>query len=191
MSAPQFFLLALVSALFVASALSCSIPPGGCSPGSCARLTSLKTTDYLNPLYGFYMGKWNKHLDKSLESQIGGPVANYEVYKEIGYNGTILATTTDNTLGECCNSCAFTYGCTMYQFFMSPNVTRGKRTVPGFKTGTQCYLLYGGSDFTKNKMWGTPTSGAYSIQKKNARYYDLSWVGGMCNLCFVPNKVTA
>ena len=95
--------------------------------------------------------------------------------QEIGYSGSYITTTADTNLADCCTSCSLTYGCAMYQFFDSPTIGKNKRAIKGYKNGTQCYLLAGGSDYSKNKISGSPFAGTHRVQVGAFKKIDASW----------------
>ena len=168
------YTLLLLLSLFAAVNAG-AVAPGGCTVKTCNALKKFSVAKSLNPLFGYKYGVWNKNVSRSLENQRGGPVVNLEYFKEIGKNGSFLMTTRAKKLGDCCANCAKTKGCTMYQFFDSPTVGKKKRALNGFKAGTQCYLLAGGSDYSKVKMGGTPFAGTHKQQVATLKKFDPSW----------------
>lgn len=85
--------LALSLALLAAGGRACSLPPRGCTAGSCNLLDSNgfgKSPPYFNgatnsgnKLIGKYYGLWNEAAGNktAVSSQFGGPIINFEVVK--------------------------------------------------------------------------------------------------------------
>ena len=168
----------LVILSLVAAASACSVAPGGCAVSICRKLQKFSINDFpVSNLFGYKYGVWNKNINKTLDNKKGGPVVSYEYYREVGINGRILATSTAKNLGDCCFACARTKGCVLYQFFPKASVSAGKKAVPGFIPGKQCYLLTGGS-YKKSDLppFGVPFSSTKTQDQTAAsKIYDASW----------------
>lgn len=80
----------------------------------------------------------------------------------------------EKTIETCCNKCAVTDDCNLFQFFYGTAVG-----------GSNCYLLSGGrSDFADYPGIGVPFSGTHSDQTKSTGIQynkPFSFIGGRCN----------
>ena len=176
--------VAFAFAALLSLASACSVAPGGCTTKICRQLTLISQSDWnKSALVGQKKGRWTKVVPKTQELKRGGPIVNFEIFTAIGIDGSkgVIGTNKAKNLGTCCTACAQTAGCKLYQFFEKASVSKGKKAVPGFKKGTQCYLLNDGAEPIPGQSFGTPTSGTATVQDKNSRIYDGSWVGGICN----------
>jgi hypothetical protein len=204
-----FALSLAVLAYLASAAVACSVPEGGCLASKCSALGSLpgkvtSTTYTTFKALGTFYGLWNTNQwpnQTAVRSVKGGPWIGYEVYPavESSYFLPSAAATTVTTLPACCNLCAATKGCALYQFFEAAVYSKIKTqpfgsfatSKPGgsYKEGQQCYLLTGGSvpgtypqkGADNNGPYGTPYSGTHSVQSNGNKNFPPSFVGGTCN----------
>lgn len=190
----------LALASLMALARACAVPHGGCRGEVCAKFASVDVSNVWYPtadysleatwsqgqlsLIGYVMGRYNRLVNGGSYNRAGikdTPALNYERFDlQTGITdpktGQPYATaSTEQDLVSCCNKCAQTDGCYLFQFFPAD-------TPASYNGGVACYLLSGGTSTWDWAERGTPFAGSPRRQSAGARLtIPPSFVGGRCN----------